>query len=70
MEYGIENCKDILAVGFDPERTFIFADTEYMGGVFYQNVCKVQKCITYNQVFPDHQVLTKLAQGYIRSQRE
>jgi tryptophanyl-tRNA synthetase len=50
MEYGIENCKDILALGFDPERTFIFSDTGYMGGVFYQNFCKVQKALTYNQV--------------------
>jgi len=50
MEYGIENCKDILALGFDPERTFIFSDTGYMGGVFYQNVCKVQKALTYNQL--------------------
>jgi len=49
-KYGIENCKDILALGFDPERTFIFLDTEYMGGPFYQNVCKVQKAITWNQL--------------------
>ena len=25
-----ENMKDIIAVGFDPEKTFIFTDTEYM----------------------------------------
>jgi len=50
QKYGIENCKDILALGFDPERTFIFMDTEYMGGPFYANVCKVQKAITWNQL--------------------
>ena len=26
-----ENAKDIVAVGFDPEKTFIFSDFEYMG---------------------------------------
>lgn len=25
-----ENMKDIIAVGFDPNKTFIFTDTEYM----------------------------------------
>lgn len=26
-----ENMKDIIACGFDPEKTFIFTDFEYMG---------------------------------------
>ncbi len=60
MDYAIENCKDILAVGFDPERTFIFRDTEYVGGAFYQNVCKLQKHITFNQVLSSY-FLTPLA---------
>ena len=28
-----ENAKDIIAVGFDPEKTFIFSDMEYIGSV-------------------------------------
>lgn len=28
---ALNNIKDIIAVGFDPEKTFIFMDTEYMG---------------------------------------
>eukprot|EP00053_Salpingoeca_punica_P023413 m.9959 g.9959 ORF g.9959 m.9959 type:complete len:640 (-) comp5101_c0_seq1:188-2107(-) len=44
-----ENAKDIIACGFDPKRTFIFSDLEYMGGEFYKNVVKVQKRITVNQ---------------------
>lgn len=36
---GIDNCKDILALDFDPEKTFIFMDTEYIGHM-YKNVCK------------------------------
>lgn len=31
-----ENAKDIIACGFDPKRTFIFSDFEYMGGAFYR----------------------------------
>lgn len=27
-----ENAKDIIACGFDIERTFIFSDFEYVGG--------------------------------------
>lgn len=39
-----ENIKDILAVGFDPEKTFIFIDSEYMG-YLYPNVCRFQRHI-------------------------
>ena len=27
-----ENAKDIIACGFDPEKTFIFTDVEYISG--------------------------------------
>jgi tryptophanyl-tRNA synthetase len=46
---AIENVKDIIAVGFDPEKTFIFFDTEYMCPAFYQNILKVWKVVTNNQ---------------------
>jgi tryptophanyl-tRNA synthetase len=42
-----DNIKDIIAFGFDPEKTFIFQDTEYIKHL-YPNVLKVQKHITYN----------------------
>ena len=45
---GYENAKDILAVGFDPSRTFIFLNTEYMGHM-YPLVCEIQKRVTLNQ---------------------
>ena len=81
-----QNTKDIIALGFDVNKTFIFADMTYMGQVtgpdppesvvclrpdnpchllviyitptnvclqcpaFYQNIVKIQKCVTYNQV--------------------
>lgn len=41
--YARENAKDIIAVGFDPERTFIFSDYRYMGGDFYRNVTQISK---------------------------
>lgn len=43
-----ENAKDIIAVGFDPEKTFIFSDTEYIGSL-YPNILKIQRSTTYNQ---------------------
>lgn len=45
----IENAKDIIAVGFDVNKTFIFADTDFVSGEFYRNVCKIWKCVTVNQ---------------------
>jgi len=49
---AIENARDIIALGFDVKKTFIFADLTYMGQCpeFYQNVVRIQKCVTYNQV--------------------
>ncbi|XP_028677102.1 tryptophan--tRNA ligase, cytoplasmic-like [Erpetoichthys calabaricus] len=50
--FAIENCKDIIACGFDVNKTFIFSDLEYMGESpgFYKNVVKIQKHVTFNQV--------------------
>ncbi len=48
-EAAIENAKDILACGFDVEKTFLFWDTDYIGH-FYHNVVMLQNAITYNQV--------------------
>nr|GFA21667.1 tryptophan--tRNA ligase, cytoplasmic [Tanacetum cinerariifolium] len=45
-----ENAKDIIAIGFDVSRTFIFSDFDYVGGAFYENMVKVAKCVTYNKV--------------------
>ncbi|XP_065833309.1 tryptophan--tRNA ligase, cytoplasmic-like [Oscarella lobularis] len=47
-----ENAKDIIACGFDVKKTFIFSDLDYMAQrpEFYQNILKVRKCVTFNQV--------------------
>ena len=46
---ALENAKDIIAVGFDVNKTFIFANTDFVAGEFYRNVCKIWKCVTVNQ---------------------
>jgi len=65
---GWENAKDIIALGFDVKKTFIFSDLTYMGQCpnFYQNINKIQKCVTFNQVrgifgFDDSSPIGKIA---------
>ncbi|PPQ79578.1 hypothetical protein CVT26_015325 [Gymnopilus dilepis] len=48
--FSKQNARDIIACGFDLERTFIFSNYEFMGGAFYRNVSKISRQITYNQV--------------------
>uniref|UniRef100_A0A8P4K2E4 Tryptophan--tRNA ligase, cytoplasmic n=1 Tax=Dicentrarchus labrax TaxID=13489 RepID=A0A8P4K2E4_DICLA len=50
--FAVENAKDIIACGFDVNKTFIFSDLDYMGASpeFYRNVVKIQKHVTFNQV--------------------
>jgi len=49
-KFARENAKDIIACGFDVERTFIFSDYAYMGGAFYENISRISRQISYNQV--------------------
>lgn len=46
---GFENAKDIIAVGFDPTKTFIFRDTDYIGQL-YPVALEIQKRVPFNQV--------------------
>lgn len=48
--FSQENTKDIIAIGFDPAKTFIFSDFAFMGGPFYENVTKMATRITINQI--------------------
>lgn len=41
---------DIIAIGFDPKKTFIFSDFDYVGGEFYANIVRFAKRVTFNQV--------------------
>ena len=44
-----ENILDIAAMGFDPDKTFIFKDSEYIKNV-YPLLCKTAKKITFSTV--------------------
>jgi len=45
---GYENAKDIIACGFNPDKTFIFSNVDYLG-TMYPVICKILKCVTFNQ---------------------
>lgn len=47
-----ENAKDIIACGFDINKTFLFSNFDYMGQCsdFYKNICRIEKCVNVNQV--------------------
>nr|XP_022914046.1 tryptophan--tRNA ligase, cytoplasmic [Onthophagus taurus] len=68
MKLCYENVKDIIAIGFDVNKTFIFSNFEYMGQApeYYRNVIRIQKCVTFNQVkgifgFGDSDIIGKIA---------
>ncbi len=46
-KWSYENILDIIAVGFDPERTFIFQDTEYIKNM-YPLALKIAKKINFS----------------------
>jgi len=68
MKMAHENIKDIISLGFDNEKTFIFSNLSFIGQcpAFYQNMVRIQKCVTYNQVkgifgFGDSDVIGKIS---------
>ena len=48
-KWSYENALDIIAAGFDPERTFIVQDTEYMGNM-YPLAIRIASKLTFNTV--------------------
>ncbi|KAL6252391.1 tryptophan--tRNA ligase [Rhinocladiella similis] len=51
-KFAMDNAKDIIAIGFDPSKTFIFNDTGgIMGTPFFDNVISMAKRITANQIY-------------------
>ena len=48
----LEFFSDIIACGFDADRTFIFSDLNYIPACkeFYWNMLRIQKAVTYNQI--------------------
>lgn len=51
MKLAKENSKDIIACGFDINKTFIFSNFRFIGQCpeFYQNIQLVAKNVTFNQ---------------------
>src|SRR3989442_5228502 len=47
QHWADENILDIIATGFDPDRTFILQDTEFVGHA-YPLILKIAKRINYN----------------------
>ena len=47
-QLAIENTKDIISLGFDINKTFIFSDLDYVGNM-YPNILRIQKLTTANQ---------------------
>jgi len=49
-KFAEENAKDIIAMGFDVNKTFIYTDFSYMHGAFYANSIEFSKLLPFNQV--------------------
>lgn len=49
LAFAHQNIKDIIALGFDPKKTFIYTDYEYCGGHFYRNISEFESLVTLNQ---------------------
>lgn len=52
MDYAgltLENARDIIACGFDFEKTFLFSDLDYVG-TMYPNIVRIWKAVTTNTV--------------------
>ncbi|KAF2716217.1 Nucleotidylyl transferase [Polychaeton citri CBS 116435] len=50
LGYAYDNAKDIIALGFDKKKTFIYTDYEYLGGHYQQNASEFGSLISFNQV--------------------
>lgn len=68
IKLAYANARDIIACGFNPEKTFIFSDLEHIGNnsAFFLNIIRIQKCITFNQMksifgFVDSDSIAKIA---------
>ena len=48
-DMALKNIKDIIALGFDAKKTFIFRNFEYYGAM-YKPIARISKAITANQV--------------------
>lgn len=71
QSYCRSNAADIIAIGFDMKKTFIFSDYDYMGGAFYRNVTRISKHVTLNSArsifgFNDSSCIGKIHFGAVQ----
>ncbi|KAL2687210.1 hypothetical protein Neosp_004763 [[Neocosmospora] mangrovei] len=50
LAYGMENARDIIALGFDVKKTFVYSDLKYLSHHFLMNAWEFSKLVTFNQV--------------------
>ena len=50
LQFARDNAKDIIAIGFDLKKTFIYSDLKYFGGHMLMNAWEFSKAVTFNQV--------------------
>ena len=55
-KYSFENARDIIAVGFKPDKTFIFSDLDYMGCVAAHRIELIAQRRLLLERLPDRQV--------------
>ncbi len=48
-QLGYENALDVIAIGFNPKKTYIFSDIE-LAGVLYKYAAKIAKKITFSMI--------------------
>ncbi|KAF2432071.1 tryptophanyl-tRNA synthetase [Tothia fuscella] len=50
LQFAMDNAKDIISVGFDQKKTFIYSDLKYVAGHMLMNAWEFSKLLTFNQV--------------------
>lgn len=48
--FDLDNAKDILAFGFNPNKTFLFSNLDFVGGAFYENIVGVARHISAKNI--------------------
>ncbi|KAL4966314.1 tryptophan--tRNA ligase WRS1 [Aspergillus stella-maris] len=50
LHFAMENAKEIIALGFDVKKTFIYSDLKYVSNHILMNTWEFSKLVTFNQV--------------------
>jgi len=50
LQYSMDNARDIITLGFDVKKTFIYSDLKYLSNHFLMNAWEFSKLVTFNQV--------------------